>query len=153
MKKIPWKKSWHEIADVHTLSIISCWRSKRHLFQTWPIVQMMSKRKNGSKNGPYMRDRFPGIPEAFSRETGKPKIRDFPGIPVPGIPGSKHYWWMGWGYLLKHACFLAVWLKTEPFKNSEFQKTQTNITKTQQIFYKNSECRKLMKSNFKLRYC
>ena len=44
-----------------------------------------------SKNGPFMRDQFPGIPEAFSRETGKPKIRDFPGIPVPGIPGSKHY--------------------------------------------------------------
>ena len=42
-----------------------------------------------SKNGLFMRDQFPGIPEAFSRETGRPKIRDFPGIPVPGIPGSK----------------------------------------------------------------
>ena len=47
------------------------------------FVKMMSK------NGPFMRDQFPGIPEAFSRETGRPKIRDFPGIPVPGIPGSK----------------------------------------------------------------
>ena len=48
---------------------------------------------------------------------------------------------------LRFACFLAVWLKTESFKNSEFSKTQTNFTKTQQKIYKNSDFRKIMSSS------
>ena len=34
---------------------------------------------------------FPGIPALNSRETGMPKIREFPGISRPGIPGRQHY--------------------------------------------------------------
>ena len=34
---------------------------------------------------------FPGIPALNSRETGMPKIREFPGISRPGIPGLQHY--------------------------------------------------------------
>ena len=48
---------------------------------------------------------------------------------------------------------MALRLKTEHFQNSEFPKTQTNFTKTQQKFYQNSDFRKLIKSLFKLRYC
>ena len=48
---------------------------------------------------------------------------------------------------------MALRLKTEHFQNSEFPKTQTNFTKTQQNFYQNSDFRKLIKSLFKLRYC
>ena len=33
---------------------------------------------------------FPGIPAQNSRETGMPKIREFPGISRPGIPGRQH---------------------------------------------------------------
>ena len=61
------------------------------------------------------------------------------------VPNNRHM-------SLIQACFLAVWLKTEAFKNSEFPKTQKKFTKTQQKFYKNSDFRKIM-SNFKLRHC
>ena len=33
-------------------------------------------------------------PGSIFRETGMPKIPNFPGIPVPGIPGRKLYYWV-----------------------------------------------------------
>ena len=67
--------------------------------------------------------------------------------------GNQYIYLSSIAIAITQACFLAVWLKTEPFKNSEFPKTQTNFTKTQQKFYQNSDFRKLIKSLFKLRYC
>ena len=44
----------------------------------------------GKKTGLSHGVLFPGIPALNSRETGMPKIREFPGISRPGNPGRQH---------------------------------------------------------------